>query len=109
MQLVYDKVLQLLDYVKIDSYTIECHFKCKESQREVVSHVPFEPFAGKREFTWKEILLHPIKSYNKYYHTPIIIYGGETHETIVLKAFKKVSHRFVWNGEKKQYICSDLL
>lgn len=105
MQIVYEKVISLVEYVKIDTFNIECHFKCQETKQEVVSSVAFEPYDGKIELTWKDILLHPIKSYNRYYHTPIVIYGNDNHEAIVLKAFQKVANHFQWNGEKKQYIC----
>lgn len=105
MQIVHDKVLQLIEYVKIDSFSVECHFRCKESNKEVVSSVAFEPYDGKIEITWKDILLHPIESYNRYYHTPITIYGDNTHEAIVLKAFEKVANHFRWHPEKNEYIC----
>ena len=75
MQITNEKVILLLDYVKIDSYSVICHFKCKQTNKSVVSAAPFEPFEGKITFTYQEIFLHPIKSYNKYYHTPITIYG----------------------------------
>lgn len=78
-----------------------CHFKYKTTNRSIVSSVPFEPYEGKIEFSWQELLLHPFKSYNRYYHTPIVIYGNDTHETIVLKAFKKVSSHFQFNRESK--------
>ncbi|WP_226962183.1 hypothetical protein [Sulfurimonas marina] len=107
MPIIHDKILLLLDYVKIDSASIVCHFKCKESNKEVISELAFEPYDGKIEITWKEMLLHPIESYNRYYHTPIVIYSHDTHETIVLKAFQKVANRFKWNSEKKQYVCND--
>lgn len=105
MPLIDEKILCLLDYVKIDSVSIECHFKCKETNKEIISEVAFEPYDGKIEITWKDILLHPIESYNRYYHTPIVIYSHDTHETIILKAFKKVANQFMWNAEKMQYVC----
>lgn len=104
MPINHQNILALLEYVKIDSFNIVCHFKCKETNRSITSSVPFEPYNGKIEFTWQELLLHPIKSYHRYYHTPIIIYGSDSHETIVLKAFKKVANRFSWNTEKQTYI-----
>ena len=104
MSITDTNVISLLDYVKIDSFSVVCHFKCQETNKRVISIVPFEPYDGKIEFTWQEIILHPIKSYNKYYHTPITIYGSQTHETIVLKAFQKVSNHFTWNQKKQMYI-----
>ncbi|MEA1982403.1 MAG: hypothetical protein U9N39_02570 [Campylobacterota bacterium] len=98
------KVVSLLDYVKIDSFSVICHFKCKETNKSVISSVPFEPYEGKIEFTWQDILLHPIKSYKRYYHTPITIYSNDIHETIVLKAFLNVSNNFKWSSEKNSYI-----
>ena len=104
MKVTHENIINLLEYVKVDSFSIVCHFKCMQSNKSVISAVPFEPYEGKMEFTWQEIVLHPINSYNRYYHTPIIIYGGDTHETIVLKAFQKVSKNFRWSSEKKSYI-----
>jgi len=98
------KATSLLDFVRIDRHYVICHFKCKVKNKTVVSTVPFEPYDGKIEITFKEILLHPIKTYNRYYHTPITIYGENTHETIILKAFEKVSKYFIWNDQKQQYI-----
>lgn len=103
MPIVHSNVISLLEYVKIDSFSVVCHFKCKQTNKSIVSSVPFEPYEGKMEFTWKDILFSPFKSYHRYYHTPIVIYGDDTHETIVLKAFKKVSSHFQWNREKNSY------
>lgn len=97
-------ILDLVDFVKIDKMYISCHFKCKVKDKTVVSTVSFEPFEGKIEITTLDMILHPIKSYNKYYHTPITIFGDECQKTIVLKAFKKVSNYFVWNQQEKKYI-----
>ncbi len=99
-----NKVVSLLDFVKIDRFYVVCHFKCKTKNKTVVSTVPFEPYDGKIEITWKDVLLHPIKSYNRYYHTPITIYGQDCHETIVLKAFEKVSKYFEWSAKEQKYI-----
>lgn len=98
------KIITLLEYIKIDSFSIVCHFKCKKTNKLVVSTVAFEPYEGKIEFTWQEILFHPLKSYNRYYYTPITIYSDEMNETIVLKAFKKVSKHFKWNHDTNSYI-----
>lgn len=106
MLITNEKVILLLDYVKVDSYSVICHFKCKQTNKSVVSAVPFEPFKGKITFTYQEIFLHPIKSYNKYYHTPITIYGKKTEETIILKAFKKVARHFVWDAKKEMFVHS---
>ena len=99
-----EEVNALIDYVEIDKFYVSCHFKCKVKGKSVVSTVPFEPYEGKMEFTWQDILLHPIESYNRYYHTPITIYGNDTHHTIVIKAFKKVSNYFIWSQKYNSYI-----
>lgn len=98
------KIVSLLDYVKIDGFSIVCCFKCSVKNRSVVSVVPFEPFDGKIEISFKDMILHPINSYNRYYHTPIKIYGDNCHETIVLKAFRKVAHNFEYDEIQKKYI-----
>jgi len=97
-------ILLLVDFVKVDRFFVSCHFKCSIKDKTIISTVPFEPYDGKIEFTWKDIVLHPIESYNRYYHTPITIYGNDCHETIVLKAFKNVSNYFVWNQQQDRYI-----
>ena len=97
-------ILALVDFVKIDKSYVSCHFKCSIKDKTVISTVAFEPYDGKIEFTWKEIVLHPLRSYNKYYHTPIIIYGNDCEETIVLKAFKNVANYFIWNQKQDRYI-----
>lgn len=97
-------VISLLEHVKMDRNYVVCHFKCNVTNKVVVSTVPFEPYNGKIEIKPKDILLHPIKSYHRYYHTPIIIYGKNSQETVVLKAFEKISEYFKWDDEKKQYI-----
>jgi len=105
MPITHQNIISLLEYVKIDTFSIVCHFKCKKTNKLVISTLAFEPFDGKIEFTWQDLLFHPIKSYNRYYHTPITIYSNEMNETIVLKAFKKVSKHFKWNDDTKSYIC----
>jgi len=104
MEIMHSKITSLIEYIKIDTFSVTCYFKCEETNRRVVSIVAFEPYEGKIEFTWQEILFHPMKSYNKYHHTPITIYGNDTHETIVLKAFEKVADKFQWNSTKENYI-----
>ena len=104
MPVSHTNVISLLEYVKMDSFSVVCHFKCKQTNKSIVSTVPFEPYEGKIELTWQEILLHPFDSYNRYNHTPITIYGNDTHETIVLKAFEKVSSHFRWNVKTASYI-----
>lgn len=99
-----EKIIPLVDYVKMDRFYVVCHFRCKTKNKTVVSTVPFEPFYGKIEITWQDILFHPIRSYNKYYHTPITIYSKDNHETVVIKAFEKVSSYFDWNPEEQKYI-----
>ena len=97
-------IVDLLDHVIVDKFYVVCHFKCKTTDKIVVSTVPFEPYNGKIEITWQDILLHPIKSHQRYYHTPITIYGNNCEDTVVLKAFEKVSEYFKWNDEKQIYI-----
>jgi len=92
MQVSRENIMNLLEYVQIDSFSVECHFKCHTTNKSIVSTVPFEPYEGKIELSWKEILLSPIKSYNRYYHTPITIYGGDSYETIVIKAYNRVAN-----------------
>ena len=108
MQMFHDKVLSLVEYIKIDSFSVECHFRCKESNKEVVSAVAFEPYEGRIELSWKDVVFHPIRSYQRYYHTPIVIYGSDNHKTIVIKAFQKVAQHFHYNIEKKQYVCKEI-
>jgi len=97
------EIISLIDVVKVDKFYVVCHFKCKTTNKVVVSTVPFEPYHGRIEISWQDVLLHPIKSYNKYYHTPITIYGNNCDETVVLKAFEKVSSYFTWNEKEQKY------
>jgi len=96
--------ISLVDFVKIDKDYISCHFKCRIKNKTVVSTVSFEPYDGKIEISFMDMLLHPRESYNKYHHTPITIFAQESQKTIVVKAFKKVSNYFVWNQQKNRYI-----
>jgi len=101
----YNKnIISILSHVRIDRFYVVCYFKCITTGKVIVSTVPFEPYSGKIQITFKDVLLHPIKSYNKYYHTPITIYGNNCQDTVVLKAFEKVSKYFSWNEEKQIYI-----
>jgi hypothetical protein len=95
----------LLEYVEVDGERVVCHFKCPQSDKRIVSAVAFEPYSGKIVITWKDILFHPIKSYKRYYHTPIVIFGNDTQHTIVMKAFKQVSTQFLWDEKEKTYRC----
>jgi len=104
MSMIHENIISLLDAVKMDRVYVVCYFRCDITKKTIVSTVPFEPYAGKIELTWQDILLHPIRSYNRDYHTPITIYNNDCHETIVLKAFEKVSKHFIWNRQKKRYI-----
>ena len=58
-----NKVVSLLDFVKIDRFYVVCHFKCKVKNKTVVSTVPFEPYDGRIEIEWKDVFFHPIESY----------------------------------------------
>ena len=104
MPITHQNVISLLEFVKMDSFYVVCHFKCRVTNKSVISAVSFEPFEGKIELTWKDMLFHPMASWKRYYHTPITIYGNDCHETIVLKAFKKVANSFTWNSKEQKYI-----
>lgn len=96
---------KLLHHVKIDQFYVVCYFRCKVKNKTVISKIPFEPYNGKIEFTWKDILFHPIRSYNIYYHTPIKIYDYSKYdETLVQKAFNKVSKYFRWDSKLQNYV-----
>ena len=102
----HKNILPLLDSIEINKYYVICYFKCKVKNKVIVSTVPFEPYEGKIEISWQDILLHPFKSYNKYYHTPITIYNKSSENTIALKAFEKISKYFVWDLKEEKYIYS---
>ena len=104
MILSHKNIVSLVEFIKIDKSYVSCHFRCGVKNKTIISTVAFEPYEGKIEFIWQDILLHPIQSYNRYYHTPITIYGDKCEETIVLKAFKKVSRHFTWNQKEEKYI-----
>ncbi len=104
MIMTHQNIIGLLDFVRIDRFYVSCHFKCSVKNKTIISIVPFEPYDGKIEITLKQMLRNPIESYNRYYHTPITIYGNDCHETIVLKAFKKVSNHFIWNQKEEKFI-----
>lgn len=101
-------VLELLDFVKMDKFYVTCHFKCKVTNKIIISTVPFEPYDGKIEIPWQEMLMHPLESYNRYYHTPITIYNDSSNESIVLKAFEKVTNYFEWDANHNAYVSSSL-
>ncbi|NCO00730.1 MAG: divergent polysaccharide deacetylase family protein [Epsilonproteobacteria bacterium] len=104
MLMTQQNILSLLEYVKIDRFYVSFHFKCPIKGRTVVSIIPFEPYSGKIVITWKDVLLHPMHSYNRYYHTPITIYGNDSEEALIVKAFKKVSSQFIWNNKEQKYV-----
>jgi hypothetical protein len=104
MLIHHRNILPLLEFVKIDRFYIVCHFKCKVKNKTVISAIPFEPYEGKLEIPWQDILLHPVQSHDKYFHTPITIYADDCHETMVLKAFEKVADQFEWNFKEDKYI-----
>ena len=100
----HQNIAPLLDFVKIDRFYVVCHFKCDITKKNVISSVPFEPYEGAIEITFKEALFHPIASYNKYYHTPIVIYDNNCQESVVVKAFKRVSNKFRWDHEEEKFV-----
>ena len=108
MQVECEKIMPLLDYIKIDKSVVACHFKCPVSKKKIVSTVAFEPYDGKIVLSWKDYLLHPLKSYNRYLHTPIVIYSQECEKSIVLKAFKQVASAFIWDENLQLYRLKEL-
>ncbi len=106
MIMTHENVVSLLEYVHVDRFYISCYFRCQVKNKTILSVLPFEPYDGKIVISLKQKLLHPIQSYNRYHHTPITIYANDCHETIVLKAFKKISNNFTWNQEHNKYICN---
>lgn len=97
-------ITSLLEYIRIDEHYVSCHFRCKVTNKTIVSIVPFEPYEGKIDLSLSDIVFHPIQSWNKYYHTPITIYDSRCEDTIVRKAFKKVSKYFKWDAKTQNYI-----
>ncbi|MBL0707945.1 MAG: hypothetical protein JJW00_02760 [Sulfurimonas sp.] len=97
-------ITSLLEYVQIDRFYVSCHFRCKFTNKSAISTVALEPYHDKADISWQDALMHPIDSYNRYYHTPITIYNYDSGDTIVLKAFDKISKYFKWSPSKKSYI-----
>ena len=99
----YDEILNHVERVHVDRYNVYCYFTCKDDNervRHILSTLPFEPYEGKIELTYKDILLHPKRSWDRYYHTPITIFSHENQETIVRKAFSLIENKFDYkNGE----------
>ncbi len=106
MILKHKNVTPLLEFVKMDRFYVVCHFRCRVTNKTIISSVPFEPYEGKIVISWQDILIHPIESYNRYYHTPITIYNHDSHKTIVLKAFEKIASYFEWSSSYNSYIYS---
>lgn len=104
MQAHKKAVSALVESVCVDGNSVVCHFRCDIKDKIISSRVPFEPYDGKIEISFLDMLLHPFQSYNRYYHTPITIYGNDCEETIVLKAFENVAKYFIWNQESEKYI-----
>jgi len=104
MKVHKEAIRMLVESISVDGDSVICHFRCRVKDKIVSSKVPFEPYNGKVELKWLEIILHPIRSYNRYYHTPIMIYGNNCDETIVLKAFENIAKYFIWNEEEQKYI-----
>jgi hypothetical protein len=95
---------EFLESVHVDQSHIHCHFLYDDGNgrlKQVVSTVPFEPYEGPIVFTLKDILLHPLSSLHRYYHTPITVYSDSIDESIVKKAFEKISDRFYFDAEKR--------
>ena len=101
----YDKIVSLLEVVRVNGFYISYYFYCPVTQKRVIATLPFEPYSGKITFTYKEILLHPIKSYQKYYHTPVVVYDPNNEESILLKAFMQVQNKFQWHDEHGRFVC----
>ena len=104
MKVHKEAIRLLVESISVDGDSVVCHFRCRVKDKIVSSRVPFEPYHGKIELKWTEIVFHPIRSYHKYYHTPIMIYGNNCDETIVLKAFENIAKHFIWNEEEQKYI-----
>ncbi|WP_324172877.1 hypothetical protein [Sulfurimonas sp.] len=104
MSINHKDVTPLLEFIKIDRFYVVCHFRCKITNKTIISTVPFEPYDGKIEISWQEILMHPIDTYNRYYHTSITIYDNNSHDTIVIKAFEKILKYFEWSNSYNSYI-----
>jgi len=99
----------LVDHIQIDRRRVIFFFKCPNSAKIVRSEIPFEPYEGAIVLEYKDILLHPIASYKRYYHTPITIYtkDSSSEKTLMQKAFKEVADLFLWSPSQKSYICRD--
>ena len=88
------KIYSLLDYVEVNASSVKYHFKCQKSGKTAVSELAFEPYDGKIVITLKDLLLHPIKSYKRYYHTPIVIYSKTEQKALLQKAYLNISDYF---------------
>ncbi len=56
----HKNIVSLLEFVKMDSFYVVCHFKCRVTNKSVISAVEFEPYDGKIEISFKDMLLHPV-------------------------------------------------
>lgn len=93
----YEQILSHLERVHVDKFNVYCYFTCKDDsnkERHILSTLPFEPYEGKIEFKYIDLLLHPLESWDRYYHTPITIYSQENQHSIVQKAFSRIEDKF---------------
>ncbi|WP_345991383.1 hypothetical protein [Sulfurimonas sp. HSL-1716] len=93
----YEQILNYVERVHVDKFNVYCYFTCKDERdrvRHILSTIPFEPYEGKMVFSYKDVLLHPFRSWERYYHTPITIYSPDNQETIVQKAFALIEDKF---------------
>ena len=103
-----EQILDLLEHVKVDQWYVICYFRCRVTYKSVIATLPFEPYEGAITFTWKDLLFHPLRSYKRYYHTPIKIYAKEVENTLVFKAFTKVAKQFEWSQHYNTFIYKDV-
>ncbi len=99
----YEEILNHLERVHVDKHNVYCYFTCideKERVRHIISTLPFEPYEGKIIFSYADVILHPLRSWEKYYHTPITIYSKENHKSIVQKAFSFIEDKFYFKDDK---------
>ncbi|MBU0632777.1 hypothetical protein KKA17_09025 [bacterium] len=97
----YEQILGHLERVHVDKHNVYCYFTCKDEsnrERHILSTLPFEPYEGKMVFTYKDVLLHPFKTWDRYYHTPITIYSYENQKSIVEKAFSLIENKFYFKN-----------
>ncbi|HFU73991.1 MAG TPA: hypothetical protein ENK65_00395 [Helicobacteraceae bacterium] len=102
--ITYESIIPLIYKVEVNEDSVSCHFICPRIHKEVISIVPLVPMKVEYDLGFVDLLMHPIRSWQRMRQKERLIYGTAVENSLVVEAFQKIASHFKWNSQYNSFV-----